>query len=131
RAGERPPMTPTRGQGGQVSGSRRPLLAPRPLRTGRASFPASGSSLRERLLRDAAGSVTRVLAVPLPVAVGMEQLQVVQAITAPPGSLYPMLHLPLFLFPQQLAASRAAPLLFSPQVTHLCPSGQRALHPSV
>ena len=39
------------------SGSREALLPPRPLRTGRESFPSSSSSIHERPLRDAAAFV--------------------------------------------------------------------------
>ena len=69
-----------------MSGSREALLPPSPLRTGRAPCNASGSSLLERLSRDAVGFCLRFGAMSLAVAVGMEQHQVVQLIRATVGA---------------------------------------------
>src|SRR5262249_22079854 len=66
----------------QGSGKEELSPTPPPLRTGQAPCNASGSSLLQRLSRDAVGFCPRFLAMSLPVAVGVEQLQVVQAIVA-------------------------------------------------
>src|SRR5437764_3266249 len=101
-----------------TDGSGKEVLLPAPpsLRTGRASFPASGSSLLQRLSRDAAGFCPHFLAMSLPVAVGVEQHQVVQAIAATVGSPYPVVQVPRLLLPQGLAAPGATSLLLLPQV---------------
>jgi hypothetical protein len=88
-------------------------MPPRPLRTGRARFPASGSSLRERLWRDAAWLVP-TLARYLAVAVGREQLPVVQAVTAALRTPNPMVDLPVLSVDPAIAAQLRRRLRVAP-----------------
>src|SRR4051812_18001816 len=110
------------------SGKEAALPPPPPLRTGRARFPASGSSLLKRLSRDAACLVTPVLAMSLTVAVGMEQLQVVQVVCATPRSPDPVVQVPLPFLLHGLPAPTTAASLLPVQVRYLLASRQRPLH---
>src|SRR5205085_11854965 len=99
-----------RGKAVKGSGKEAMLPAPPPLRTGLAPCNASGSSLLERLSRDAVGFCRKLLAVPLPVAVAVEQPQVGHFVPTTVHTPHPMVQLPLLAFLQELAAPRAASL---------------------
>jgi hypothetical protein len=66
--------------------------------------------------------------VSLPMAVGMVQLQVVQAIVATVRPPHPVVYVPGLFFPQELSAHRATSLLPLPQIPDLAPTRERALH---
>src|SRR5262249_9210784 len=90
------------------SGKEALLPTPTPLRTARAPCDACSASLLERLSRDAVWSRSRLLAVDLTVAVGMEQRQVVQAVLAAVHAPDPVVDLPLLLLLQELPAATTA-----------------------
>ena len=62
-------------------------------------------------------------------AVGMEQLQVVQAILATVYTPDPVVDLPLFFLLQELSAATTASSLLLPQIRDLRTPGQGCLHP--
>lgn len=68
-----------------LSGRKVALPLPSPLRTGLASFPASGSSLHKRLLKVGASTITVHLGMVLPVTIRVQHHQILSFITATSG----------------------------------------------
>src|SRR5262245_46303116 len=99
------------------SGKEVRLPSPPPLRTGRAPLDASGSSLLERPSRDAAHPVSLPRAVDLPMAMRVQQLQVVEPLITPSTAPDPMVDVPGLVFRlKPLPAHHASTPLSLPEI---------------